>query len=418
MKPNRHLWFIFVALLLIHVILISILYSPELSADEGRYLSYAENITNGFYTDHVDPVLRNGPGYPLFLAMLLALGAGKFIMVISNALFIVVGTVCLYRALNHYLLTWKSVAVALVASFYPVILKWEYLAVSESFTYMLSCLFVYHLVTYYSYENGKNKHLVYGSVFLGVLSLTKVIFGYVLLIGVLSFLILGLLTRTKLWKAPTFIFCSALIVCVPYLIYTYSLTGKIFYWGSQGGEILYWRTTPYPEEYGDWVDGNLIIGQTSSDQYNDLSKLKKNHGEFYSGIANLPNVEKDKAFKAQAVNNIKKHPSKYLRNTFASALRIFYNYPYSYTPQKLTTFLYILPNTFLLVAMTTSILLLALNYKVVKPEVVLLLGISLIYLVGICLLNGKPRHFLPILPLSVIFVSFSLERFLFLKKIK
>ncbi len=44
----------------------------------------------------------------------------------------------------------------------------------------------------------------------------------------------------------------ALIWCVPYLLMTYSLTGKPFYWGSSGGLSLYWMSTPYDTEMGDW----------------------------------------------------------------------------------------------------------------------------------------------------------------------
>ena len=46
-------------------------FNQGLEGDEPRYLGYANNLLNGFYANPNNPELTNGPGYPLFIALLL-----------------------------------------------------------------------------------------------------------------------------------------------------------------------------------------------------------------------------------------------------------------------------------------------------------------------------------------------------------
>ena len=77
----------------------------------------------------------------------------------------------------------------------------------------------------------------------------------------------------------------AFIVNVPYLGYTYHLTGKMFYWSSFGGNNLYWMSSPYPEEYGNYYrfpfteSHDRIPGSRKQIEINhqkDFEKLLKN----------------------------------------------------------------------------------------------------------------------------------------------
>jgi hypothetical protein len=56
-------------------------------------------------------------------------------------------------------------------------------------------------------------------------------------------------------------------------------------------------------------------------------------------------LERDDAFKAQALRNIAAHPAKYLRNWLANVGRLLFSYPYSYTEQKTSTFFYLAAST-------------------------------------------------------------------------
>ena len=48
------------------------------------------------------------------------------------------------------------------------------------------------------------------------------------------------------------ILLTAFVVLSPYALYTWRLTGRVFYWANSGGTTLYWMSTPFEGEYGDW----------------------------------------------------------------------------------------------------------------------------------------------------------------------
>lgn len=64
----------------------------------------------------------------------------------------------------------------------------------------------------------------------------------------------------------------ALLICSPYLVYTYALTGKIFYWGNSGGLSLYWMSSPHPQEFGDWHNPQTL---------SEIPELETNHGALF-----------------------------------------------------------------------------------------------------------------------------------------
>jgi hypothetical protein len=99
-------------------------------------------------------------------------------------------------------------------------------------------------------------------VHLGVLCLTKVAFGpataaFALLLFLASrrfrarWSTEGALRPSPLVTAHLRATLIALALCVPYLVYTYSLTGRVFYWASAWPNPFYWLTSPFPEESGD-----------------------------------------------------------------------------------------------------------------------------------------------------------------------
>jgi 4-amino-4-deoxy-L-arabinose transferase-like glycosyltransferase len=65
------------------------------------------------------------------------------------------------------------------------------------------------------------------AVCLGWLALTKVLFGYVLLAGLLYFLLLSLWSGRQQHRRSWQTFLFALILCMPYLFYTYGRTTRI-----------------------------------------------------------------------------------------------------------------------------------------------------------------------------------------------
>ena len=163
-----------------------------------------------------------------------------------------------------------------------------------------------------------------------------------LLGGLLFYVLAAVLARQRgQLRRMAAIYLIGLLATTPYLAYTYHVTGKVFYWGSCGGRSLYWMSTPYSDEWGDWFH---------RDDVRDRPELAR-HRPFFDSIAERPPLERDTALGRQAIVNIKTHPAKFLQNLVANIARMCFSFPYSYTPQKLTTLFYILPNSFLLWAL-------------------------------------------------------------------
>jgi len=79
--------------------------------------------------------------------------------------------------------------------------------------------------------------------------------------------------------------------------------------------------------------------------------------------------------------------------------RLLFNYPYSYTPQKLSTFAYLIPNMFLVVLMVFSIYPTYRARSVIPGEIYLLLVFALIAFGGSSLVSAYARQFLPLIPI-------------------
>lgn len=404
-KSTKNILLYFSPLLVFYSIIVVSFSSDELVADEGRHMEYAINLTQGFYADTEDPSLRNGPGYPLVLAPFAMVNAPYLIIKLLNPIFLFLAVVFFFKTSSNYVSEKTAFILAYILGLYPVFIKWSIYIHSESFAIFLICGFLYYFIKLHNQDTQKNKHLIIAASFLGKLALTKVIFGYVILATFFFYVVVFLFKRSKKTKHSLAILAIAFMFCVPYLCYTYSVTGKTFYWGSQSGEILYWRSTPFPQEHGDWISTSVILENEDRD-YINAEQIRKNHYAFISSLQSYSHVERDLKFKEKAVENIKEHPVKYIENTIASALRLFFNYPYSYTPQKVSTYFYILPNMFLVCFLSIAVFLALRNLRSLSFEVVFLSMMSLIFIGGLTLSDGRVRHLSPIIPVLLFFIIY------------
>lgn len=394
-------------LLLLYLLLIIVLNKP-LKGDETRYLAYAENMTHGFYTDAENPNLSNGPGYPLVLLPFVALKSNILIPKLLNGIFVVLGILFLYKTLLFYTKEKYALTVALLIGLYPPLLRWMTVLYSESLSFVLVSGFIYYFISLY--QKKKNwKTIILASFCLGFLVLTKVIFFYVLLFGAIIMAILFFLKKQSNTRLALLVAIGAFVVTSPFLIYAYSVTGKVFYLGTRGGELLYHRATPFENEYGNWFSPGRILGiekdKTSMETQN-LSLLVTNHEAFYRKLDPLSNIQKDSALKAKAIENMKKHPLKYVKNTAANTTRFLFNIPNSYQTQNFKAFGYIIPNGFLVVLLLLIAWPAFLARKKIPFEIKTTLLFSLIYGGGMILLLGKPRYFTMMIPSLVLFLVY------------
>jgi hypothetical protein len=246
------------------------------------------------------------------------------------------------------------------------------------------------------------------SFLLAYLALTKVIFGYVILCGIICFGILSVLIKDKKIRATAAVFSLAMVFCLPYLFYTYSLTKRIFYWSDYGGDNLYWMSTPYQDEFGD----SRVLKRIEPE------KMREERREFFEKIIQLDRLKQDDALKKEAIKNIKSHPGKYFRNWLANIGRILFSYPYSHETQTLNTFFTFVPNMFIVVFMILSGFVTFINRKVIPKEILTLLIFIAVYLFGSSLLSAERRMFFLALPVIGLWLAYVFDRFIQVKQVR
>lgn len=424
MKPkdlHKYPFLLFSPFLLIFICYILIIAPNDLTqGDPARYLMYARNLINGFYSPPAPNIsLRNGPGYPMVLVPFLLLKLPLISIALMNAVFYYLSIVFLYKALIKTV----SVKVALTfsitwACYYIAYQNLQYI-VPETWTYFLISMFIYLIVKAFKNENaeGSKKYIIATGIVLGLIILTKMIFGYVLMFLLGGFGILWIIYRKNLNLRKGFlIIIISLFTTSPYLIYTYNLTGRFFYWGM-GSDTLYWMSNPNKNEYGDWKQG-LWRNPIEAGNYNIYgadSILIANHEKDLLETEKYKGLEWDDEFKRIAVENIKKHPVKYAENIFYNVGRLIFHYPFSYAVQR-PKILIILPlNGALLFLMIFSMVPTILNWRKLPVFIHFLLFFSILYLGASVLVTTFVRMFTIVVPIILFWIAFILQNTLKIK---
>lgn len=380
--------------------------------DEERYVRYAENILNGFYasTQFDDSFLWNGPGYPLFLTLFKILKVPLLYAKLFNSLFLYLGLIFLYKTLKKYLNIKKAfIVTSIFGLYYPLLQISIPYILTEAISFFLVTFFSYHVLSYSKTTQNKNKWLA--AVTLGFLILTKVIFAYVLVTLLIIVSVFYCSKETVLFSKKYIpILIIAFCITIPYQVYTYSITKKLFYFSDSGGSSLYWISTPYENEYGDWHNIKTL---------HEKPEIYKNHKEFLLSIQDLSHIEKDNALKGKAINNIKNHKQKFLNNWVNNIRRLFFNYPYTIENPKLeyTLRIYawkVMHNFFgliLFIGIILSTIISIKYYREIEDGMFFLCSFLLIYLGGISLLSAYPRFLYIMLPCIIIQMTYNYSIF-------
>lgn len=393
-KLARNPYFIFLPFLFLYAFVILINKWPTLYGDEIRYADFAWHLLHGYYSPpkpHID--LWNGPGYPLTIVPFMWLKIHSLTITLMNAVYQYLAIVFLYKALK--LVTSHKIALlfTLPLAIYPNALSILPIMYTEAFTCFLVSSFIYSLAL--CYTRGSIKYGIVAGLVLGYLTLTKIIFGFVLLIGLVTCLILLLFKKNRPYHLLSVkVLLIAFAVTLPYLGYTYHLTGKAFYWGNSGGMSLYWMSTPYNNEYGDWK-----LPELSNNQYPMLFKspegasmLKKNHAIEVGFILKHNAIEQDALFKQAAIRNIENHPFKFIANYYYNCSRMIFNFPYSYSYQDGAIVGNIIRGSLLLWSSLIGIAVTLLNWRRIIYPVKFLLLLTGIYLALSGALSAYPRQ--------------------------
>lgn len=401
----------FLPLLVLYIVVVLVFSTSELMGDENRHVRYATNLTQGFFTDENNPELGNGPGYPLVIAPFLAIQTGYLIIKILNAILFFIGVVYFKKTLEIFIKEKYAIAFAYLLGIYPPMLRYIPLIYSEPLAFMIICGLLFHVVRLFQNEGFEWKHLILASFYLGFLVLVKIIFLHVI---ITFFLVLGclfLIRKNKQFIKISIVIGGGLLMISPYLMYSYLLTGKVLYLGTGGGEILYHRSTPYENEWGNWFSKEDVLnggnpGYEPDNVYSDLRSLSENHGDVYLKLEPLTHMQRDSAFKAIAIKNMKTHVGKYAKNTVANIGRVLFHYPFSYREQNLNAYGYLIPNMFIIVLWVLSLYPAIVARKKIPYVIKTIMLFTLIYFCGIVLLDGRGRNFIIMVPSLILFFAY------------
>ncbi len=430
-RITKNPFLIFLPFLLFYIVLVLVLYNKVLSGDEIRHVTYAKNLLHGYYSKPgVDLSLEVGPGYPLFIFFFLALHIPLLFATLMNAVFVYLSVVLLFKTLEQFVSFRSALICCLFLACYYNAYEYMALLYSESLTLFLISLIIFLITKNFITENFiLKKNIFFAGFFLGILALTKIIFGYVILCLLGGSAVLWILNKKNInYRKSFFILFISFFTAVPYLIYTYHLTDRLLYWGTSGGTNLYWMSTPYEGEYGDWIyipqfpssETKAGIENKTNNPINIESRnnfipgsqdsIKVHHEKDFEEIYKYTGVKRDDAYKKYVFANIKSHPIKYIENCFSNLGRMFFNYPYSYTYQKPGTLLRLPFNGIIAVLILFCIIPTLINWRRLNFAIRLVLFILLLYFGGSIFGSAETRMFTVIVPLLLLWIAYIMER--------
>lgn len=427
-KKIRNPFILFFPFLLIYCLVIIILHSPSLVGDESRYIYFANNLLQGFYSPNPPDInLWNGPGYPIFLVPFLAFKIPLIYATLANAVLYYLSVVLLFKVIEKN----ASFKVAFWTAFFFAVYQNAFqdmlLKCTEILTTFLITLFLFLVEKIFNGKKSNLKYIVFAGVVFGYLILTKILFAYVLVaLFAICIILWGINKKSKSYfKRAVLIMVVAFITITPYLIYTYNLTGKIFYLGNSGGMSLYWMSNPNSGEYGDWFDDYYFVKGTLDENTKILKKgnfqevyeprLKENHQEDYRQILKYTGVQRDSVYKQLAIKNIINNHKTFIRNYLSNWGRLIFSYPFSYTLQSNKTLLRIPFSGFLFVIVLFIFIPTILNWKKLAFSLQFSLIFLFIYLGLTSILSAYTRMFTVIVPIILFWIAYILPKIITVK---
>jgi len=416
LKLPTNPYLLFLPFLAIYIIYVLMFPTNGHRGDEERYIMFAHNLTNGFYSPQPPHVnLTNGPGWPLILVPFIALGLPLICITITNAFFYYLSIIFLYKALKETV----SMKTTLIFSFfwacYYVAFQNLPFTHTETFTYLLITMFIYTFIKAFKAVDKKavKKYTLLAGLILGYIILTKVAFGFVLIFTVIGTVLVWLTNRrAATYRRGMFIALIGLATVAPYMFYIYQLTGRVLFWSTNAGASLYWGSTPYKGEYGDWKL-ELKQGPEEMGNYNIPGAgdtLIAHHKKDYDEILKYDGMEQDDAFKRMAINNIKNHPLKYLQNCVLNVGRLIFHYPFSHAIQRPKILLVFPINGIILTLMLFSLIPTFRNWRRLPYPLRFMLIFIFMYLGISTMVTALVRMFTVAVPVLLFWIAYIFQK--------
>jgi len=349
---------------------------PAPYGDELRYLSQAVAIANG-QPMYPDDIVKNPPLFPALLSLLLRAGVPEHDLAFLSIAMMVLAAGFVFLVLRRFLSLPAATLLGCLFTLYPPHLLLGSRMMTEPLAAMLLLLTCVQLFDVRPGNLPSIPKLLAIAAPLALLALTKPVFAYAFVVAIALCLVLAVIAdaATRKYRLRLCLVLSlALLACTPYLAFTHGLTGKYFSWVTSDGAHLYWMSIGGEDVWGNWLpahearDHQVLIDAGVVDEIDATASMETDAASRY--------------LRERAFARIGAEPTVYLRNIVANAARLLFNYPFSFRPQSLLTYGYVLPNMILYLALLISIALLPVTLRHQNRGLVAVAVLGLIYLCG------------------------------------
>ena len=369
--------------------------NASLYDDEAGYLGLARHLVHGSYLTGRDdlvgggpeyPNLWFGPGLPLVLAPFVAAHVPVEAIRLLGPLFLFGALLVFFRLLRLYVPPGRALAGAVAFGLYAPF--WTVIAFLHSDALALLLVVSGLYATVRHLREGRRTHLLLAAGSFAGLALTRVAFGWVLTVLLACAAVAWLWRRRVEQRRLAVVYALALALCIPWLAYTHSVGGNVYEWGSSGALSLYWISSPYAGDRGDWHGADSVFADP---------RLAP-HRPFFRSLAGLGLAEQNRRLTHRALANIGHHPLKFARNVADNLARMWLNVRYSFKPVEASAALYALPNLLVLAGL---LLTLVRRRLPVGAEAGALVLFATAAFALHALLASYPRLLLPVIPVAL-----------------
>jgi hypothetical protein len=365
---------------------------PDPVRDEPDLLAAAARLLDGHLVP-VGPVsdprayLWHGPGLVALLAPLVALHLPLAAIRFVDPVLMGCAALLFHRLLRLRIGAGASLSWTYAFGFYVPFLS----VVPELHKEPLSILLVVAgmLALTGGLASGRRLPLIAAGLCIAALTMVRLEYGWVAIVLLAAATLWWVVRRRSVTASRLMMVAAvAVVACVPWLAYTYRLTGHPVYWGTSSGLSLFWMSPTQPGETGQWHEPSTVARDPA------LAAVRP----LFRRLETLDPVRSDRELRRQAIANIRARPAQYVRNLVANAGRLFFSIPMR--PRRSLTRIgaNVLFNSLLLVAVGWSAVLLWHRRSLVPPETAPIALFAAIAIAVHLPPSASPRMLLPVVP--------------------
>ena len=375
--------------------------NDNLYDDEAGYIGLSRLLAHGHFLFGRDnlvtggpnyPNLWFGPGLPLVLTPFAALHAPPMVDRLLGSLFLFAAVLVFYLLLRLFVVARRALLGAALLGLYVPLYTVVAFVHAEPLALLLVVTGCYAGVRYL--REARLRWLGAAGLSWCWLALTRVEYGWIVTVLLVASLGWWAIRRNAHALRAAAPLALALVLCTPWLAYTPSGTGNVFEWGTSGPLSLYWMTSPYAGDRGDWHGADSVF----SDPH--LAP----HRPFFRSIAKLDLSAQNARLETQARKNFARKPVKFAENVADNISRMLFNVPYSFKPAKRTGLVYSAPAVLLLAALAAAWVRARRFGRRLPLELraIAVFGAATFALHAV--LAGYPRLLFPIVPIAIMLV--------------